>query len=1069
MVRQNCVVRPISCSRLSRLWAGTLGLCWFGLAASSLAERVLPGHTLPVAKTTASVGRLPADRQLRLVLGLSLRNREELSRLLQELYDPASTNYHQYLSPESFAERFGPTKEDYDKVIQFARANKLTITAAHANRLVLDAAGPVVAIEQAFGTTLRLYPHPTERRTFYAPETEPVISGDVPIHHVTGLDNFLAPRPAGLVRNPGAGSGGKPLSGAGPLGAYRGSDFRGAYARGVTLNGAGQMVGLLEFDGFYLADITSYESQTQLPNVPLITVTMDGFDGTPAANNIEVALDIEMAASMAPGLAAIILYEAGPSGFGNDVLNRMATDNLAKQLSSSWTFPADPTTDQILMQLAAQGQSYFNASGDGGAYVSAVSAPADDPNVTVVGGTLLTTTGPGGAWSSEVAWNRITTNGIPSASGGGVSTTFSIPSWQTPVDMTANQGSRTMRNLPDVAAVAEGVWVTYDNGSSESVGGTSCSAPLWAGFAALVNQQAAAFGRAPVGFLNPALYRLGLGAGYSTNFHDIVSGNNTNSTSPSKYVAVPGYDLCTGWGTPMGSSLINSLAPRFATPFLTNVSATILTEGCAPANGALDPGETVTVNFSFKNLGGVKTTNLVVTLLPDNGVLWPSAAQSLGALGVGATASRSFTFTANGPCGSTLPARLQFQDGPANLGTLVYSFTLGKPISALSQTFDSVAAPNLPPGWTSVATTNVSAWVTSTLLFDSEPNAVFADEPQVRGIEDLLSPVIPITSPLAQLIFRQSYNTESDPVVVTQAFDGGLLEIQVGTNDFTDILAAGGSFATGGYTRTISTLTNDDNPLTGRQAWGGNSGGFISTVVNLPASAAGQSVQFKWRFALDTGNFFGGRGWYIDSVSVRDGATCCNPSADVAVTVSATPEPVAVGGVLSYTISLTNSGPGSAYGVSVTNFLPAGVNFASGSAGCLFTNGSVTCTAGTLPAGATTNYNFGVMATSLAPITNTVAVWSFTPDPDIANNQQNAVSTVVGGNVPVAFLESTNLVTVFVGSVTGLTYRLEYKNALTDALWTPILPATSGTGGVIFLADTNTIGVPARFYRLSAQ
>ena len=89
-------------------------------------------------------------------------------------------------------------------------------------------------------------------------------------------------------------------------------------------------------------------------------------------------------------------------------------------------------------------------------------------------------------------------------------------------------------------------------------GGTSCAAPLWAGFTALVNQQAAAAGQATVGFLNPALYAIGKGASYTSNFHDITTGNNFSSSSPSKFSAVAGYDLCTGWGTPNGTNLINA-------------------------------------------------------------------------------------------------------------------------------------------------------------------------------------------------------------------------------------------------------------------------------------------------------------------------------------------------------------------------------------------------------------------------------------------------------------------------------------------------------------------------------
>ena len=1120
-------------------------------------QRVLPGHVLPAIKNTAVAGELPSNTELHLVVGLPLRNRPELEKLLRELYDPASTNFQRYLSVEEFTARFGPTEAEYAKAAAFASDHSLRVTATHANRLALDVQGQVADIEQALGVKLRLYQHPYVPRTFYAPDSEPRVPVEVPILHVSGLNNFSTPRPAGLSRSSSPSA--QPLAGAGPGGTYRGSDFRGAYARGVTLTGAGQMAGLLEFDGYYPSDITSYENQAALPNVPLINVNLDGFDGTPGANSLEVSLDIEMVASMAPGLSGIIVYQAGANGLGNDVLNRMATDNLAKQLSSSWSFPIDITTDQIFLELAAQGQSYFNASGDSGAYSGPIGSPADDPNVTCVGGTVLTTTGPGGAWVSETAWNRGTSGSAVAASGGGISTVYPIPDWQKPVDMSANGGSSAMRNIPDVAAVAEDVWITLNNGANETVGGTSCSAPLWCGFLALVNQQAAAFGRPPVGFLNPAIYRLGLSAGYGTNFHDVTVGNNTNNISTNRFFAAAGFDLCTGWGTPFGQGLINSLAPRVPAPLLTNVSSSILAEGCVTANGVLDPGETVTVNLSFKNIGGVRTTNLVATLLSQGGVQWPSGPQMYGALGIGSAAvSRPFTFTAAGTCGGEVAATLQLQDGNQNLGQLTYRFPLGKPVVVFTQNFDSVTAPALPADWSTMASNGVSAWVTSTTTHDTSPNAAFADEPPLPGAEDLISPVIIITSPSAQLSFRHSYNTEADPIDVTEAYDGGFLEVQIGTNRFVDVIDAGGTFITGGYSHAISTGTNSDNPFHGKAVWGGNSGGFTTTTVTLPAQAAGQSVQFRWRFAVDTGNFFGGTGWYIDSVSLRDGFTCCNPLADLQVSAAVTPDPVAPGQTLTYSLGLTNAGPGTAFGVAITNVLPGSVVFVSGSPGCVLSNGGVVCEAGSLPANSATNFSFAVLATASSSITNAIATSAYTPDPDLSNNGANVVSTLLINTVPFVYVPTTNVLgirggtvmlqatafgsgpfayqwffngaslagaaspvlgltnltlaqagaysvqvtnaagpstslpialtvldvpslaaptldlnagtaTFSVSSVAGVVYSLEYKNALSDALWIPITPGVPGTGATLSLLDTNALGGLSRFYRVLAQ
>jgi subtilase family serine protease len=312
--------------------------------------------------------------------------------------------------------------------------------------VVLDVNASVSDIEQAFGVHLQSYQHPVENRVFFAPDNEPTLAETVPILDISGLDDFRLPRPLVHKVQNAAAQNATPAFGSGPGGTYRGNDFRAAYAPNVTVNGAGQIVGLLEFDGYYASDISSYESQAGLPNVPLSNVLLDSFNGTPGGANIEVALDIEVAIAMAPGLSQVIVYEAGPSGFPNDILTRMVSDNLAKQLSSSWTWSGGPngTTDSLFQQMAAQGQSFFQASGDSDAYTSSIPQPSDSPYITVVGGTTLSTSGAGGAWSSETTWNWFNNGSGTNGSSGGISTSYSIPSWQQSVSMAGNQGSTTM-------------------------------------------------------------------------------------------------------------------------------------------------------------------------------------------------------------------------------------------------------------------------------------------------------------------------------------------------------------------------------------------------------------------------------------------------------------------------------------------------------------------------------------------------------------------------------------------------------------------------------------------------
>jgi uncharacterized repeat protein (TIGR03803 family) len=324
----------------------------------------------------------------------------------------------------------------------------------------------------------------------------------------------------------------------------------------------------------------------------------------------------------------------------------MATDNAARQLSSSWGFGSqtDPAREQIFLQFAAQGQSFFQASGDQGAWTGAVAPPSDDPMITVVGGTSLTTSQPSGAWVSETTWPL---------SGGGISTSYPIPDWQVCAVSQTNQASAQMRNVPDVAALADSViWIVANNGEQGTVGGTSASAPLWAGFAALANEQAALQDKPPLGFINPALYALGRTTAYPAAFHDISTGNNTNSSSHNKFLATPGYDLCTGWGSPAGARLIDALVSPPAMLTISPASDAIFT---GPAGGPFSPQ---TATWSLTNNGVVSfgwalgTTNTWLTPSLATGTLSPG--------GPAASVAVSLTPVASGLAPGAYTASLWF-------------------------------------------------------------------------------------------------------------------------------------------------------------------------------------------------------------------------------------------------------------------------------------------------------------------------------------------------------------------------------------------------------------------------
>jgi subtilase family serine protease len=533
--------------------AGVLGagMLLFAVQGQAQQRRALTAH-VPAAVSegrAARVSGLPGTQHLSLAVSLPLRNEADLDDLLRQLYDPASPNYRRYLSVAEFADRFGPAVEDRDAVVRFAGANGLNVTEAAENRLVVDVDGPAANIEKAFHVNMGVYQHPTENRTFYAPDREPTTDLQFPVLHISGLDNYTLPY-AKNIRSSQA-QGGK-ATGSGPGGQFIGSDMRAAYYGSGALTGAGQSVGLFEYAGYEVSDVQTFFNRVNEPlNVPINGVRLNNVPlqcPPTECDDSEQALDIEMAISMAPGLSQVVVY-VGSSDVS--IFSKMAADNTSKQLSCSWGWTDDESSlDPIFKEMMAQGQSVFVATGDDGSGTPGDTVwPADDPYVTAVGGTDLTTTGPGGAWDSETGWSG--SAGGPSKNG------IPIPAYQqlAGVINSSNKGSTTLRNIPDVAAEANtNQYSCYDGSCSGGNGGTSYAAPQWAGFTAMVNQQAVADGGTTIGFLNPVLYELGVRSNYTSLFHDIVSGSN------GKYTAVADFDLVTGWGSMDGLDLIHALA-----------------------------------------------------------------------------------------------------------------------------------------------------------------------------------------------------------------------------------------------------------------------------------------------------------------------------------------------------------------------------------------------------------------------------------------------------------------------------------------------------------------------------
>ena len=275
-------------------------------------------------------------------------------------------------------------------------------------------------------------------------------------------------------------------------------------------------------------------------------------------------------------------------------------------------------------------------------------------------------------------------------------------------------------------------------------------------------------------------------------------------------------------------------------------------------NGVPEPGENVLLNIAVVNNTGNTVNSVTVNV---NG----GANVDYGNIANGQTVSHAIPFSIpNVGCGSTQNVTINVASALGAQAPQNRSFVLGSP-QGIVENFDGVTVPNLPAGWTTTQDTGTGiTWATTTTNADTAPNSAFANDPSTVNMSSLVSPPIAITSPSAQLMFRNRYATES-------TFDGEVLEIKIDAGSFQDIIAAGGSFVSGGYNATIS--VNFSSPIAGRQAWSGTSaGGYINTVVNLPAGANGHMVQFRWRMASDSS--VSSTGVNVDGVSVVSSYTC---------------------------------------------------------------------------------------------------------------------------------------------------------------------------------------------------
>jgi|HubBroStandDraft_4_1064222.scaffolds.fasta_scaffold00876_3 subtilase family serine protease len=683
------------------------------------------------------VGQLPATQTLRFDVVLPLRDRAGLENFLQEVQSPTSPSYHKFLTPQEFTARFGPTQENWDALVAFAKASGFQIISGDLEGRDLRLTGTVANIEKAFHVTLGTYQDLTEDRTFFAVDREPTADLPFQLWHITGLDNDSKPHPMYVKKSDYAKAHGidadkvvsHATTGSGPSASFLGSDMRAAYYGGTALTGSGQNLALFEFAGTDLSDLSTYYKnvgQTE-PFTPTL-ISTGGYgtscvdSGGSACDDTEQTLDMTQFMGMAPGASMLYMYVCGDvlaSGSGNisdtACISAMVSDAdapLSKQISCSWGWtPADPSTlDPYFEQMASQGQNFFAAAGDDSAWSASNEAwPADDANIVSVGGTDLTTSSAAGPWKSETAW---------ADSGGGISPdSIPIPSWQklSGVITSSNKGSTTLRNGPDVAANANFTfYVCADQTTctANDYGGTSFATPMWAGYLALANEQAATSGES-IGYINPIIYPDALTSSYSTLFHDVTSG------SCGTYSGITGYDLCTGWGSPNTTGLINTLAGAATASFTlsdspSSLSVTQGSSGTSTITVTDVNGFTGSVTLAASGLpGGVTaafgtnptTGTSVLTLTASStattgaatvtitGTSGSLTATTTLALTVTATATPSFTLAAS-------PASLSVTQGSSGTSTITVTDKNGFTGSV------TLAASGLPSGVTAAFGTN---------------------------------------------------------------------------------------------------------------------------------------------------------------------------------------------------------------------------------------------------------------------------------------------------------------------------------------------------------------------------
>ena len=622
------------------------------------------GHIHPQALPEYDQGAVdPALLLPRVTLALkpSPAQQSALDQLLAEQQDPSSANYHNWLTPEQFADRFGTSQDDIDKIAAWLQGQALTVTSVARSRNAISFSGSAAAVGQAFNLELHHYLVNGERH--FANTTEPAIPAAFAgvVGAIRGLHDFRM-KPASLRRKvvPEAAQQPDYTSIVNPANHFLAPEdialiynLKPLLANGV--DGSGQSLVVVGQSQVRLADIQLYRSTFNLPakDPQLILDPNDTDPGISAGDLSESELDLELAGAAAPNANILFVYSS-------DVMTSAfyaIQQNLAPVLSMSYgSCEAQNTTkdkdylEGLGRQANAQGITWFAASGDSGATDCAgsgpgnstgglsVDIPASMPEVTGIGGTEFAE-GSGTYWNlandanggsaisyiPETAWNDTALDGSPSASGGGASEFFGKPTWQTGPGVPAD-GARDVPDLAITASADHDGFLIYSSdgcggprGSTapcrQLIGGTSTGPPTFSGILALLNQQVVAGGQsAGLGNINPKLYSLAQSA--AAAFHDITTGDNKiNVTCPSPsptpctpgivgFSAGPGYDQVTGLGSVDATALVSAWTGKSVGPGGKNTGpapAIAVAGNAAAYNQTYAPGMLLTIygsNFS---------------------------------------------------------------------------------------------------------------------------------------------------------------------------------------------------------------------------------------------------------------------------------------------------------------------------------------------------------------------------------------------------------------------------------------------------------------------------------------